>query len=313
MTLPAPNRSAKLLFTGLVLFASTLGTNTFAQDTAPAAAPAPAAVPEGSVGGMGDINLFPKRVVIDGRRSIATIGLFNKTADAGDYEIKIVDMAMTPEGQLLNFDNGAPPEITAKVKTASPFLRYSPRRVTLQGSESQTIRIMARGDNELPDGEYRSHFLAVSVPRDEQQGFSIDDAVAGDTADGIGVQIKPRFGISIPVIVRIGQTTLSVGIREAQLLTAEDGTQAIGMIITRAGTRSAFGDVVVSASGASKPVALSRGIGIYPEIDERLVIIPVDPELEPSTLASGRKLSITYTDDDFEPGAKLAEYTLVIP
>ncbi len=307
MTLLGPKRSAKLFFTGLVLFTSTLAANAFAQDAATAAAP------EGSVGGMGDINLFPKRVVIDGRRSSATIGLFNKTADAGDYEIKIVDMAMTPDGQLLSFDNGAPPEITAKVKTASPFLRYSPRRVTLQGSESQTIRIMARGDNELPDGEYRSHFLTVSIPPDEQQGFSIDDAVAGDTADGIGVQIKPRFGISIPVIVRIGQTTLSVGIREAQLLTAEDGSQAIGMIITRAGTRSAFGDVVVSASGASKPVALSRGIGIYPEIDERLVIIPVDPELEPGTLASGRKLSITYTDDDFEPGAKLAEYTLVIP
>lgn len=313
MNLPASKQSVKRFFAGMALFAIALGTAAQAQDDAAEAPQPAAALPEGSVGGMGDINLFPKRVVIDGRRSIATIGLFNKTADAGDYEIKIVDMAMTPEGQLLNFDNGAPPEITAKVKTASPFLRYSPRRVTLQGSESQTIRIMARGDNELPDGEYRSHFLAVSVPRDEQQGFSIDDAVAGETADGIGVQIKPRFGISIPVIVRIGQTTLSVGIREAQLLTAEDGSQAIGMIITRAGTRSAFGDVAVSASGASKPVALSRGIGIYPEIDERLVIIPVDPELEPGTLSSGKKLTITYTDDDFEPGAQLAEYTLVIP
>lgn len=313
MNLPASKQSVKLFFAGMALFASSLGGAAQAQDEVPTTPQPAAALPEGSVGGMGDINLFPKRVVIDGRRSIATIGLFNKTADDGDYEIKIVDMAMTPEGQLLNFDNGAPPEITAKVKTASPFLRYSPRRVTLRGSESQTIRIMARGDNELPDGEYRSHFLAVSVPRDEQQGFSIDDAVAGGNPEGIGVQIKPRFGISIPVIVRIGQTTLSVGIREAQLLTAEDGSQAVGLIITRAGTRSAFGDVMVSASGASKPVALSRGIGIYPEIDERLVIIPVDPELEPGTLASGRKLTITYTDDDFEPGAKLAEYTLVIP
>lgn len=270
-------------------------------------------VPEGSVGGMGDINLFPKRVVIDGRRSIATIGLYNKTADDGDYEIKIVDMAMTPDGQLFNFDNGAPPEIMAKVKTASPFLRYSPRRVVLRGSESQTIRIMARGDNELPDGEYRSHFLAVSVPRDEQQGFSINDAVAGDSPDGIGVQIRPRFGISIPVIVRIGETTLDVGIREARLLTAEDGSQAVGLILTRAGTRSAFGDIVVTTSGSSEPVALSRGVGIYPEIDERLVIIPVNPDLEPGLLTSGKTLSITYTDDDFEPGAKLAEYSLVIP
>lgn len=290
-----------------------IGSAAIAQEEAEATEAAAPPAPEGSVGGMGDINLFPKRVVIDGRRSIATVGLYNKTADDGDYEIKIVDMAMTPDGQLFNFDNGAPPEIIAKVKTASPFLRYSPRRVVLRGSESQTIRIMARGDNELPDGEYRSHFLAVSIPRDEQQGLSIDDAITGDNPDGIGVQIRPRFGISIPVIVRIGETTLNVGIREAKLLTAEDGSQAVGMILTRSGTRSAFGDVVVTTSGSSTPVAISRGIGIYPEIDERLVIIPVNSELEPGMLASGKKLSITYTDDDFEPGAKLAEYTLVIP
>ena len=279
-----------------------------AEDTAEGAQ-----APEGSVGGFGDINLFPKRVVIEGRRQIATIGLYNKTADDGDYEINLVDMAMTPEGQLLALDNGVPQEVAATVMTASPILRYSPRRVTLRGSESQIIRIMARAGSDIPAGEYRSHFNVVAVPRDNGGGFSIDEAVGGSETDGIGVTIRPRFGISIPVIVRIGETTLDVGIREAALLTAQDGTQAIGLILTRSGNRSAFGDIVVTARGADGPITLAKGVGVYPEVSERRVIIPIDPEIDKSFLVSGKTLSITYTDDDFEPGATLAEYNLVIP
>lgn len=286
----------------------------FAPEASPAAAEAAAAaqVPEGSVGGMGDINLFPKRVVIEGRRQVSTIGLYNKTVDPGDYEISIVDMAMLPDGQLLRFDNGASAEDIARVKPASEFLRYSPRRVTLAGSESQIIRIMARGGSDLPAGEYRSHFTVVSVPRGADQGFSIDDAIEGEETTDIGVSIKPRFGISIPVIVRVGDTTLDVGIREARLLTAQDGSQAVGLIATRAGTRSAFGDLVVTGNGADKPVALTRGVGIYPELDERTIIIPVDPETDPQVLAPGQTLKITYTDDDFSPGSQLAEFSFVI-
>lgn len=272
-----------------------------------------AALPVGSVGGMGDINLFPKRVVIDGRRQVSTVGLYNKTITPGDYEISIVDMAMRPDGQLLRFDNGASEAEQARVATASPFLRYSPRRVTLDGSESQIIRIMARGAADMPPGEYRSHFLVVSVPRDQDQGFSIDDAVDGQEAEGIGVSIRPRFGISIPIIVRVGETTLDVGIREARLLTAQDGSQAVAIIVTRSGTRSAFGDVVITANGVDEPVALARGIGVYPELDERMVIVPIDPETPRVLLGSGRMLSITYTDDDVSPGDKLAGFSFVIP
>lgn len=275
--------------------------------------PSEGTIPAGSVGGMGDINLFPKRVVIDGRRQVSTVGLYNKTIDPGDYEISLVDMAMRPDGSLLPFDNGATEADKARVATASPFLRYSPRRVTLDGSESQIIRIMARGGSDLPAGEYRSHFLVVSVPRDEQQGFSIDDAVQGEAADGIGVSIRPRFGISIPVIVRVGDTTLDVGIREGKIVTAQDGSQAVGMILTRTGTRSAFGDIVVTAKGSSEPVALAKGVGIYPELDERAVYVPIDPEAPAGTFASGQTLSVTYTDDDFAPGTKLAGFSFVIP
>ena len=280
------------------------------EDSAPAAN---IAAPAGSVGGLGDVNLFPRRVVLQGRRQISTVGLYNKTTTEGDYEIQIVDMAMTPDGRLLAFDNGVSAEHQAKVKVASNLLRYSPRRVTLRGSESQTVRVMARASADLPPGEYRSHFTVVSVPRTGIGGFSIEQAMGEEDTDGIGVTIRPRFGISIPVIIRIGETTLEVGIRDVQLLTARDGTQAFGFTLTRSGTRSAYGDIAINARGAPEPLAVAKGIGVYPEIDSRRVIIPIDPETDPAFLTAGQEITITYVDDDFEPGSTLTETTFRLP
>ncbi len=172
---------------------------------------------------------------------------------------------------------------------------------------------MARADGEIPDGEYRSHFLALSVPRDVDEGFSIDDALSDGEPGGIGVTIRPRFGISIPVIVRIGQTTLQVGLSDPQIVTMPDGTKALGSTIDRSGTRSACGDLVVTARGAGEPVALARGIGVYPEVDQRKVLLPLNPQTDPRFLAPGAQWTITYTDDDFEPGAELAETVFTVP
>ena len=281
-----------------------------AQDN-PAVATNIPAPPPGSVGGMGDVNLFPKRVVMNGRREIATVGLYNKTVDDGDYEISLVDMAMTPEGQLVRFDNGLDEATKAKVRTATSMLRYSPRRVTLRGSESQLIRIMARATPDVPDGEYRSHFLVNSVP--DQGGFTIDQAVTNGRPDAIGVSLRPRFGIAIPIFVRVGATTLNVGISKAELVTARDGSRAVEFTLTRSGTRSAFGDVTIKAQGSSKPGAISRGVGIYPEVDSRPVVVPIDPEADPRLLAKGSRLTIEFIDDDFAPGSKLAEHAFVVP
>ena len=281
-----------------------------AQDAATDQADAPEP-PQASVGGLGDVNLFPKRIVLNGRRQIEQIGLYNKTANEGDYEIKFVDMAMTPEGNLVEFGNGLSEADRARVATASEFLRYSPRRVALKGGESQLVRVMARAPAELPDGEYRSHFLVTSVP-DVTGGLSIEDALAGENPDGIGVIIRPRFGISIPVIVRVGQTTLEVGISDPALLRDEQGNQAIGLTLTRTGNRSAFGDIVIEASGRGDPVAVVRGIGIYPEVGQRKVLIPVEPDENGPVIKPGMKLRVSYVDDDFEPGAQLAELTFTV-
>jgi hypothetical protein len=267
--------------------------------------------PDGAVGGLGDVNLFPKRVVLDDRQRVATIGLYNRSSGSGDYEIAITDRAMTPAGDIVDLAAVNDPALKARVKTAADMLRWSPRRVVLQGNEAQTVRVMARLPEGLPPGEYRAHFSAVAVPPDVDQGLSIADAAGNPPRNAIGVKIVPRFGISIPVIVRVGETTLSVGLAGARRVALPDGRPALAIAITRSGTRSAFGDITVSAPGAKGPLAVARGVGIYPEVDGRTVTLPLNPAAGP--LAPGARVTVTYTDDDFAPGQTLAKQDFTVP
>ena len=280
------------------------------EETEIAASDAPAvpeveagAVPDGSVGGMGDINLYPRRIVMDRRQRIASVGIYNKTPFDGEYQISITDMVMLSGGNVVPLDNLPPGAEPGDVKTASEMLRWSPRRVMLLGSEAQTVRVMARPPSELPDGEYRAHFMVVSVPTE------VNDGEEGE--NNVGVTIRPRFGISIPVIVRIGDTTLDVGLENIGFVQSERGP-LLSLTITRSGTRSAYGDIIVTVPGQSEPLVLARGIGVYPEIDSRQVQLALNPEFDLTQLQAGMQLTATFVDDDFAPGETLARQDFVV-
>lgn len=262
---------------------------------------------------MGDVNIYPKRVVIDAKQRVASVGLFNRAASQGDYDISITDLMMTPEGRLVELGTVTDPALRAQVRTASGILRWSPRRVTLRPFDSQTVRVMARVTPDLPAGEYRSHFSAVAVPTAGTNGYSIEQATGGQTANGIGVTIVPRFGISIPVIVRVGETNVTAGLRDLIVQTAPDGKRFIAMTMTRAGNRSVFGDIVVTVAGSKTKVAEIKGIGVYPEVSQRLVQFPIDLAADPRLTARGARLTVTFTDDDFAPGKILVKQDFIVP
>ena len=262
---------------------------------------------------MGDVNLYPKRVIIDQRQRVATVGLFNRASATGNYEIKLTDMMMTPEGRLVDLASVSDPAVRDTVKTASKLIRWSPHRVTLASHDSQTVRLMARVPPDLPPGEYRSHFSAVALPDIGTGGLSIEDAAGTAKPGAIGVTIVPRFGISIPVIVRVGETTVTAGLRDLTVTQQPDGKRVIALTITRAGNRSAYGDFVITAAGSKTKLAEIRGIGVYTEISQRALQVLVDPAADPRLTARGAKLTVTYTDDDFAPGKILAKQDFIVP
>ena len=87
----------------------------------------------------------------------------------------------------------------------------------------------------------------------------------------------------------------------------------MAITITRQGTRSAFGDISIAVAGSKKPIAEIKGIGVYTEINQRAVQIPLDPATDMRLLAPGARVTVTYTDDDATPGKILARQEFAVP
>ncbi len=90
------------------------------------------------------------------------------------------------------------------------FLRYFPRRVSLAPNEAQTIRVQLTRTGNLEQGEYRSHMYFRAV--EEQTALGAEEA---EESEGISINIKTVFGISIPIIVREGESTTNIDLDRA--------------------------------------------------------------------------------------------------
>lgn len=209
---------------------------------------------------QGDLLIAPTRLVLDGRRGGEVI-LSNIGSEEATYRIALELRRMTPEGDLEQVE-----QVDANVteQAALEMIRYAPRRVTLPPNEPQAIRISARPGAELPDGEYRVHMSFSALPR--VQPVSAADDGAGD--GGFAIRLIPIYGITMPIIVRKGQLQVTAGLADPRLEQIGDG-HAFVVDISRSGSASVYGDLLVYPQGRNEPVFVARGLGVYPEITNR--------------------------------------------
>ena len=218
-----------------------------------APAPAPA--------GVGDLLVAPTRIVLNGSRG-AEVVLSNIGDEVATYRVSVELRRMKEDGSLEDV-----PAANDREKTAQGMILYAPRRVTIAPNEPQTIRISARAPQGLPDGEYRAHLLfrAVPPPRPVKPQGEVK---------GIAFELIPIYGVTIPVVIRLGNLQAKVGIANVQL-TRQEGKPAVALDLMRGGDRSVFGDVRVFKAGIKDPIAIQRGVAVYTEIGTRHVVIPV--------------------------------------
>ena len=224
---------------------------------------AAAFVPTPAGAGVGDLLVAPTRIVLDGRKG-AEIILNNIGDEPATYRVSIEFRRMTENGDLT--DVATP---SAADQAAEDMIVYAPRKVTLAPHEPQSIRIAARAPQGLPDGEYRVHMLFRAIP-------TATPVVqpAGAPAKGVQFQLTPVYGVTIPVIIRLGNLEASAGIANVQL-ERRDGGAAVGLDLTRTGTRSTYGEVRVLKAGVKDPIALQKGVAIYTEVGRRHVSVPL--------------------------------------
>ena len=221
------------------------------------------ALPSPASAGVGDLLVAPTRLVLDGRRG-AEIILNNIGDEPATYRVSVEFRRMTENGDLI--DVMTP---TDADKKAEDMIVYAPRKVMLAPHEPQAIRIAARAPQGLPDGEYRVHMLFRAIP----PATSVVQP-SGEQPKGVQFKLTPVYGVTIPVIVRLGNLQASAGIADVHL-EQKDNDPRVVLELVRQGSRSTYGEVRVLKAGIKDPIADVKGVAVYTEVGKRHVSIPI--------------------------------------
>jgi hypothetical protein len=83
---------------------------------------------------------------------------------------------------------------------------------------------------------------------------------------GISVILTPVFGISIPVIIRVGPPALAVSLTDISLDASDNAPPRLNMVLHRTGNHSVYGDISidhVSEKGKTTTVGTVKGLAVY--------------------------------------------------
>ena len=251
---------------------------------------------------QGNLLIMPRRVVFEGAKKSADLILANTGADTAKYVVSIVQMRMKNDGsfeQITNPDSGQ--------YFADKYIRFFPRTVSLAPNESQTVKMQLNKADKLAPGEYRSHIYFRSVPKQTALG---EEASSKDTTQ-LSVKLVPIFGITIPVIVRVGETSVKITLSGLAVEMVNDSVTKIKMRFDRSGNISVYGDLMVdyiSSQGKVSHVANVKGIAVYTPNIYRLFQCNLDKA--PGVDYHKGKLLVTFTSQSELKPSKLAEAEL---
>ena len=229
--------------------------------------------------GVGDLLVAPTRIILDGRRGTEII-LNNIGDDVATYRISVELRRMLPDGSLETVTTP-----NARESAAEAMILYAPRKVTLPPNQPQSIRINARAPQGLADGEYRVHLLFRAIPEARA-------VTAPVPTQGVSFRLTPVYGVTIPVIVRLGNLSATAQIANVAK-GVEGGKPVIALDLSRLGDRSTFGELRVMKPGVAEPIAVAGGIALYTEIAKRRVNIPLDARF--AALATG-PVTVEYVE-----------------
>ncbi len=254
---------------------------------------------------QGNLLITPKRAVFEGNKRSMDLNLANVGDDTATYAISLVQIRMTAEGgfeTIIEPDEGQ--------LFASPYLRFFPRSVTLGPNEAQTVKVQVVRAGSLAPGEYRSHVYFRAVPMEKPLG---EEEVTRQDPASISVKLVPIFGITIPVIIRVGKPSVNVTLSDLVLRFENDTIPKLKLTFNRAGNYSVYGDISVdhvSPVGAVTRVGIANGIAVYTPNTKRSFEFSLI-NTSGVDLKSG-KLLVTYSaPSDMKP-EKYAEAELIL-
>ncbi|HMC99727.1 MAG TPA: Fn3-like domain-containing protein [Ferruginibacter sp.] len=250
---------------------------------------------------QGNLLITPKRVVFEGNKRSEELNLANIGKDTATYIISFIQYRMEEDGKFVKITQPDPGQ-----NFADKNLRFFPRTVTLGPNEAQTVKVQLTKANDLAPGEYRSHLYFRASPPEKPLGD-----IEPEKDSVLSVRLTPIFGISIPVIIRKGESDATVSIADVKFQ-QNDSLRAVDITFNRSGNMSVYGDVgidYISPEGKVTRVGGVKGLAVYtPNTVRRFHIV-----LNNVTGINFRtgKLRAVY-EDQSSRAVKLAEKEIIL-
>ena len=229
--------------------------------------------------------IYPTLVIFEGGQSSGTITVTNRGDQTGTFEMSWNDMTMMPGGGLVKTEDPAPWSL-------QPYVRYSPRRVTLEPMESQVVRIAVQRGQDVPEGEYYSHFRVLILNSEDPSAVE-EDADLPDT--GSAVMIEARSAVAIPVIWRNSNDVSSASIEAVKV---DRAANKLTVDVRRQGQLSVRGYLHVletAADGTRNFLAEPAPLVIYASLDARTMDIELNDGVVAADLS--RSTEVYYSQD----------------
>jgi hypothetical protein len=239
---------------------------------------------------QGDLLIFPKRIVFEGRNRIEQVILSNTGKEPATYNISFLDYKMTESGEFVAITE---PELGQHF--ATPFLRVYPRRVELAPGESQTIKVQVINTEKMEDGEYRSHLYF----RAEKNNIPLGQDNEVKDSNTITVKLEAVFGISIATIVRKGKSNTFASISGLEYTQDTDANHFLKFDINREGNMSTYGAIkiyFISRENKKFEVGKAGGLAVYAPGNVRKVKMQL--QKPDGTDFSTGKFEVVYTADE---------------
>lgn len=209
--------------------------------------------------------IHPTRVNLtsNDRTFVMTVG--NTANVKATYELSWAEKRALPQGGYESL-NG---EVDKPATALSDMVRFSPRRVTLEPGERQSVKLLLRRARGLSEGEFRSHLQFKAVPNASQ--------AVNKPAASTALKVNVVLNFAIPVVLQVGDYDANISVNSAAIaINNESGVVATTLL--RNGKHSTWGDIEVywrPEGGKESLLAKSGGVNVWAEINTLTQELPL--------------------------------------
>ncbi len=213
-----------------------------------------------------DLLVMPTRLVFEPRERTDEVTLINTGTETRTYMLEWLEQKQTrevsyrlmPNNELENFDS------------ASPYIRFSPRRVRLAPGESQRVKLLLRRKAKMDAPEYRSHLKFTAMPPEDDAPIANEQV----TSEGMSIKIDVRTSYTIPVVINNSKEKLSLNFSNMKFINkaTKNYKAVVEFTLEKNTPKSAYGDMTLyfKAQGSDEyvPVGYLNGVNIFHESTE---------------------------------------------